>query len=109
MRKLSIKIKSDIEWAIQNEEFLFWLQKTGLSVLEIFSVNKWLAINRSIQFYDLNLDELLDTKHITIIANTEDPFTETLCDDKRCIALDGHHDDLLYRPERYVEMLERMN
>lgn len=107
-RTLVFKLIGDISWALKHRELSFWFYKTFWSIAAFFDIHTWLAMARSMKVYDLDLDELLDTSHIRIIANTQDPFVQSLCDDKRCIQLDGHHDDLLYRPDEYLKHIQEL-
>ncbi len=100
-RTLNLKIRGDIVWAYINHELKFWAYKTFWSIVAILDTRTWRFLKNNINEYKPDLDEVLSQKHIKVVANTEDPFTEQLCDDVRCISLDGHHDDLLYRPHNY--------
>ena len=43
-RKMIVKIFGDLIWAAKNQELLFWLYKTALSIAMIFSYKKWFFI-----------------------------------------------------------------
>lgn len=106
-RKLTVKLFGDVWWAAKNKELLFWMYKTVMSTIYIADYKKWLFLRKSLNEYHLDIDEV-NKKHVSIIAGTRDPFTKMLCDDKRCISIDGHHDDLLYRPRVYEKYIQNI-
>lgn len=107
-RVWATKIFEDLAWAMRYKEIKFWLYKSFWSFIALFDFRTWRFLARSMKTYEPNLDEVLEAARVRVIANADDPFTESLCDDKRCIVLDGHHDDLLYRPEFYITHIQEM-
>lgn len=83
------KIFGDLRWAVKNNEFTFWAYKTMLSIGMIFSYKKWYFILTSMREYSPNLKSVLNERFIKVIANSEDPFSRMLCDDSRCITVEG--------------------
>ena len=107
-RVWALKIWGDFRWAVKNRELKFWFYKSALSMVAMFHIRTWRFLTTHMKSYEPDLDEVLNAKNIRVIANTSDPFTESLCDDKRCIVLEGHHDDLLYRPHFYIMHIQEM-
>lgn len=107
-RKMVAKLAGDLWWAINHKELPFWLYKTALSTAMIFSYKKWYFMLTSMKEYRPKLDDVLNEKNIIVIANTEDPFSKMLCDDTRCVTIKGHHDDILYRPNHYLQHVNNL-